>query len=184
MIRNTRSRYGVVTISLHWLMAFAIIGMFCLGLWMVGLDYYSEWYKKGPDIHRSVGVLLFLLLFFRLGWRLANSHPQPEPNVKNWEVMAAVTVHWALYILIFVIAITGYLISTADGRSVEVFNWFSVPATVTSIPDQAETSGDLHYILAVSLMLLAGLHALAAIKHHFYDKDKTLVRMLGKKKGS
>lgn len=148
---------------------------------MVGLDYYSEWYKKGPDIHRSLGVLIFSLLLFRLLWRFVNPLPRSEPNLKAWEVRTAFIVHWALYMLVAAIAMTGYLISTADGRSVDVFGWFSVPATITTIPDQSELSGDLHYILAIALIVLVGLHALAAVKHHYYDKDKTLVRMFGKK---
>ncbi len=180
MIKNTVNSYGIVGVAIHWLMALVIIGMFCLGLWMVDLDYYSEWYKTGPDIHRSIGVLVFLTMIFRLTWRLTNKHPKAEPNLKTWEIRSATLVHVLLYILVILIAISGYLLSTADGRAVLVFNWFSVPASITSIEDQANLSGKLHYLLAISLMVLAGIHALAALKHHFYDKDKTLVRMFGK----
>jgi|TARA_B110000483_G_scaffold242295_2_gene327653 cytochrome b561 len=180
MIKNTSDRYGIIAVLIHWIMALVIIGMLCLGLWMVELDYYSPWYETGPDIHRSIGILIFLALIFRLFWRLTNIQPKPEPKLKTWEIRSAAAVHWLLYILIILIATTGYLLSTADGRSVLVFNWFSLPAKITSIPDQANLSGRLHYLLAISLMVLAGLHALAALKHHFYDKDKTLVRMFGK----
>lgn len=180
MIKNTENSYGLVSILIHWVMALVIIAMFCLGLWMVELDYYSEWYKQGPDIHRSIGVLVFMALLFRLLWRLICPSPKPEPSLGRWERVAALAVHWLLYLLLLLIIVSGYLISTADGRSVQVFSWFSVPATLTSIENQEDISGELHYIFAVSLMLLVSIHALAALKHHFYDRDQTLLRMLGK----
>lgn len=181
MIKNTEQSYGIVSILLHWLMAIAIIGTFILGLWMVELDYYSEWYKSAPDFHRSIGIFIFIVLIFRFIWRLINVVPKAEPNLKKWEVKSSHFVHFLIYLLVVVIVITGYLISTADGRSVDVFGLFEVPATITSITDQADRAGDLHYYLGVFLMVLASIHALAALKHHFIDKDKTLSRMLGKK---
>ena len=71
------------------------------------------------------------------------------------------------------------MISTADGRGIEVFNWFEVPALPALIEQQEDVAGLVHYWLATSLIVLAGVHALAALKHHFINKDKTLLRMLG-----
>ena len=78
----------------------------------------------------------------------------------------------------FLIVLSGYLISTADGRSIEVFNWFEIPAFVTPIENQEDLAGDVHFYLASTLMVLVALHGLAALKHHFLDKDATLKRML------
>jgi len=88
--------------------------------------------------------------------------------------------HHALYLLVFLIGIRGYLISTADGRALSVFGWFEIPALVTSVDNLEDRAGDVHYLLAVALMILAGVHALAALKHHFIDRDATLTRMLGR----
>ena len=63
MLKNSVSAYGWAAIILHWLTALAIIALFALGLWMVGLTYYSPWYNTAPDIHRSIGILLMLLTF-------------------------------------------------------------------------------------------------------------------------
>jgi cytochrome b561 len=84
-----------------------------------------------------------------------------------------------LYALLFAVMISGYLISTADGRSIDVFGLFSVPATVTGLPGQADVAGDVHFVLAVTLVTVAAAHALAALKHHLLDRDRTLLRMLG-----
>ena len=84
--------------------------------------------------------------------------------------------------LLFAIMISGYLISTADGRGIDVFGLFQVPATLKGIPGQADIAGEVHFILAVSTITLAVIHALAAFKHHFVNRDRTLVRMLRARK--
>lgn len=177
---NTRSRYGVIAISLHWLVALAVIGLFGLGWWMVGLSYYDSWYRQGPNIHRSVGILLFIAMLVRLLWRLFTPQPRPLPEHGCWEVMASHTVHGLLYVLLFVAMISGYLITTADGSSINVFGWFAVPSVTGRVRGMEDTAGTVHYWSTWALVVLAGLHALAALKHHFVDRDATLKRMVGR----
>lgn len=177
--RNNQTQYGWVAIVLHWLMAPAIIGLFVLGWWMRQLSYYDPWYQQAPTIHKSIGVLLLLLLLLRLLWRLVNTTPQIEPGIRRWQVVAAKGAHNLIYLLLFAIMLSGYLISTADGRAIEVFNWFSVPATFQGIPNQEDIAGTVHEILAWSLIILVAIHALAALKHHFINRDNTLLLMLG-----
>lgn len=180
MWRNTEDSYGAVAIGIHWLMAMVIPGLFALGLWMVDLTYYDAWYKRAPEIHKGIGVLLFLALLFRVLWRTMNPRPHPEPSLSRFERIAASRTHIALYLLLFAVTLSGYLISTADGRPIDVFGLFQVPATLAGIPNQADVTGQIHLILAISLVSLAGVHALAALKHHFIDRDRTLARMLGR----
>lgn len=78
------------------------------------------------------------------------------------------------------ILISGYLISTADGKPINVFGLFNVPATLTDAGSQADLAGNVHLWLAWSVVVLSVVHGLAALKHHFIDKDATLKRMLGK----
>ncbi len=178
--RNTHDHYGAVAIALHWLMAIAVVGLFALGLWMTGLTYYDAWYTTGPEIHKGVGVLLFLVLIARLAWRLASPPPKPLPTLSPLERRASGLVHGLLYVLLLATMLTGYLISTADGRPVDVFGIFAVPATLTGLPNQADIAGDVHLALAIATIALASLHALAALKHHWIDRDRTLLRMLGR----
>ncbi|KPP99855.1 MAG: cytochrome B561 [Marinobacter sp. HL-58] len=178
-VRNTANRFGVVSISLHWLVAIAVFGLFGLGFWMVDLSYYDDWYRTGPDIHRSIGILLFAAMGLRLAWRLANPVPGPLPNHTRFEVLAAHAAHLVLYLLVFVAMISGYLISSADGSSVSVFDWFQVPSMTGQVKGLEDTAGVVHYWSTWALVVLAGLHSLAAVKHHFIDRDDTLRRMLG-----
>ncbi|WP_108650142.1 cytochrome b [Dongshaea marina] len=161
----------------HWLSAVVVIGLFILGLWMVELDYYSSWYQVAPHWHKSIGLCLVFFTLFRLGWKLLTPHPAIQG--KRWEIITAQTVHQLLYLLLFILFVSGYLISTADGRSIAVFNWFSIPGAGELFADQADIAGMVHYYTALALISLAGLHALAALKHHFIDRDNTLKKMIG-----
>ena len=178
--RNSPERYGLLSILLHWLVAVVVFGMFGLGLWMVELDYYSGWYKTAPDLHKSIGLSLLAVMLLRLLWRVASPPPLPLASHDQKTQRAGKAAHWLLYAGLFALMLAGYLISTADGRGISVFGWFEVPASLTSIPDQEDVAGVVHEWLAWALVVLAGLHALAALKHHFIDRDATLMRMLGR----
>lgn len=179
-LRNDTERYGLVAVLLHWLVALTVFAMFGLGLWMTSLTYYDPWYRSGPALHKSIGVLLFVVMLARLGWRLYSPPPPPLPSHTLFERAAAHTVHLWLYLMLFALMLSGYLISTADGRAVEVFGLFSIPATITSIPQQEDLAGTIHLYLAMFLMSLVMLHVAGALKHHFIDRDRTLRRMLGR----
>ncbi len=174
--RNTGKGYGWVAIALHWLVALVVFGLFGLGLWMVELSYYDPWYRQAPAIHKALGVLLFLAVVGRLAWRGLN--PLPALPGGRLERLAARLVHGAMYVLLLAVMAAGYLISTADGSAIDVFGLFSVPATVTDLPDQEDIAGDVHRWLAWTLIALVGLHTIAAFKHQFIDRDGTLMRML------
>lgn len=180
MLRNSSHSFGLLTISLHWLMAVVIVGLFCLGLYMTDLTYYDRFYKLAPWIHKSVGVLLFFALIGRWIWHRFSPPPALLPAAR-WEQRIAKLTHKIFYLLIIAVAFSGYLISTAKGQGIDVFNWFTLPALPPLLPDQEDLAGEIHEILTYLLILLAAAHAGAALKHHFWNKDATLKRMLGQK---
>ena len=180
-LRNSSSRYGWVSIVLHWGVALAVFGLFALGLWMVGLDYYSAWRKDAPDLHKSIGITLFAIMLVRIVWRLLSPPPPPLASYSRLTRIGAAFGHAFLYLGLFAVMIAGYLISTADGVGIPVFGLFEIPAVVSGLPDQADTAGVVHLYLAWVLVVFAGLHGVAAFKHHFIDRDATLTRMLGRK---
>lgn len=119
-------------------------------------------------------------MVFRLAWRWANKKPQSLPGVSRFEHSIATLVHWTINLLIFLVILSGYLISTADGRPIEIFGIVTIPATVYRFEQQEEIAGDMHLLLAFILIGLSALHVLAAVKHHFIDRDRTLARMFGR----
>lgn len=179
-LRNSEQHYGWLAVVLHWLVAVVVVGLFALGFWMVDLSYYDEWYRKGPDLHRSIGLVLFAVVVFRLLWRLVNKGPRPLASHKRWEVVSAHLAHGLLYVLMFVAMVSGYLITTADGSSISVFGWFEVPSLTGRIKGMEDVAGAVHYWSTWALVGLAGIHAQGALKHHFVDRDETLRRMSGR----
>lgn len=179
LLRNTPHQFGRIAVLLHWSMALAIYGMFALGLWMVSLGYYDSWYHDAPEIHKSIGVLLLLTLIIRLVWRVISPPPRPLSSHSPLVRISSVVAHLLLYTLLLAILISGYLISTADGKPIAVFSWFTLPALFSGAGEQADLAGDIHLWLAWSVVILSILHGLAAIKHHVIDRDNTLKRMSG-----
>jgi len=175
-LRNKPYDFGLVSMLLHWLMAILIIGLFFLGKYIVDLDYYNPWYIKAPELHLGLGVIVALLLAIRMGWRLSN--PLPQITGKPWEKYAALWVHRAFYIMIAGIVISGYFTTTAEGTGLSVFSWFDIPASFYGHPNQEDIAGMVHEWLANLMIALVVIHSLAALKHHFINRDSTLCRML------
>lgn len=178
--RNSPERYGHLSVLIHWLVALTVYGMFGLGLWMVTLGYYDGWYHKAPELHKSIGMVVLLVMVIRVLWRFISPPPASLAGYTRLTRISALAAHLLLYLLLFAILISGYLISTADGKPISVFGLFDVPATLSDFGAQADLAGTLHLWLAWGVVILSVLHGLAALKHHFIDKDVTLMRMLGK----
>ena len=177
-IKNSTDSFGILTILIHWLMALIIIALFIVGKYMVDLDYYDSYYHIAPWWHKSFGLLIAFLLLFRILWRMINPKVSELDSYRPIEIKAATIMQYLLYLLILLCCISGYMISTAEDAGVSFFDWFDVPALVSNGEQQADFAGEIHEYATLALIILAGLHALGALKHHFIDKDKTLVRIL------
>lgn len=174
--RNTTQNYGWIARGLHWLVAATVLGMFGLGLWMRGLDYYDPWYQPAPELHISIGLLLMGAMVLRVVWKATNPKPAPIGDNRIEQKLASLA-HVGLYIVLFALMITGYLYATAEGRPAGIFGVIQVPA----VPGSAIVKGYIgwvHEYLAYMIMALTGLHTAAALKHHFIDRDNTLRRMM------
>lgn len=176
MLKNTENNYGLIAIVMHWVSVLLVFGLFGVGWWMVELDYYSEWYRTAPYWHKSIGLLFATFIIFRLLWKAFNRTPKGLGSTIEKKI--AKLAHAVLYALMLAIFFSGYLISTADGRGIDVFDWFTVPGFGEFVSNQEDIAGLVHEYLAYGLITLVVLHAIAALKHHFIDKDEVLIRML------
>ncbi len=176
-LKNTTQNFGMIAILLHWLMALIIIAMFILGKYMVDLDYYDTYYHIAPWWHKSFGLLIAFLWLFRLFWKLSNPKVKPLSTHTKKELLAAKTLQIVLYVLILVCCFSGVMISTAEGAGVSFFDLFEIPAFLANGESQAEFAEEVHEFATTGLIILAAVHMLAALKHHFIDKDKTLIRI-------
>ncbi|MBL28575.1 MAG: cytochrome b [Rhodospirillaceae bacterium] len=178
MLANGPDRYGLVSKLLHWLIAAGIVGLVILGWWMVGLSYYDAWYNRGLALHRAFGLIVLALAILFVGWRLLSPPPRLQQTLKPWERAAANTVHVVLLAAMVAIPTSGYFISTSAGAGVPIFGLFEVPA-LTAVPDRLrDLAIAVHYYLAYGVIAVAAMHAGAALKHQFIDRDGTLKRML------
>ncbi len=179
MLRNSATRYGTVARLLHWSIALLLAVVFGLGWWTTELSYYDPLYRTVPHLHRSLGILVTLLIVVRIGWALWDRKPEMSQSMPRWQRLAARGGHWALYILMVLVPVTGYLMSTADGRPVDVFGLFQVPAILPPASGRESIAGAWHYYLAFGGAWLVLLHIAAALKHQFVDRDGTLRKMIG-----
>lgn len=177
VLKNTAREYSLLAKLIHWVSAVVVLGLFALGLWMMSLDYYDPWYQTGPNVHMGIGFLLVVVTVLRLAYRLLVRYPPPIP-APQWQMWVAKVIHLAFYLLIFLMFVTGYLIVTSKGEPLPIFNWFSLPAIATGFENLEDKMGDVHEWMAYLIIGLATVHALAALKHHFIDKDGTLKRMI------
>ncbi|WP_111642298.1 cytochrome b [Marinimicrobium alkaliphilum] len=179
MLTDKRSGYGLVSILFHWITAILVVGLFGLGLYMVGLSYYDAWYQKGPPLHISLGLTLMLLMVARVLWRLINwRKPAPLPEHSRAVIWGSGAVQLLLYIMIFTVIITGYLMTTSDGRPARLFDLMRFPVLIRLGPDGVDRAGLIHFWCAWGIIVLASLHGIAALIHHFVWRDRTLMRMI------
>jgi cytochrome b561 len=175
--RNSTSSYGAVAKFLHWGIVILIIVQYFL----------AEAAEELPDgagkldmitRHKSFGMLLLLLALARIGWKLANRGLPPPVPMPNGQRIAAAAGHGLLYLLLLAQPISGWIMSSAAGYPVSLFGLVDFPALVGENHDLHESLEEVHELLFTALAVVALLHALAALYHHFFMKDDTLRRML------
>ena len=173
-------RYGGVAIALHWVTALLITGSFTLGLSMVGMPLGRQklqWYAW----HKWVGITVFLLTCARLAWRWKHPAPAP-PSMPRWQERAASLAHGALYALLLVIPLSGWIYSSSTGVQVVYLGLFPLPDLVPKDRALASVLLALHITLNFMLFSLVCIHAAAALRHHFVDRDTVLTRMLPRRR--
>ncbi|MDX1571955.1 MAG: cytochrome b [Xanthomonadales bacterium] len=180
---NTETAWGWVAQLLHWAMAGLI-------LFNIGLGWYAEQLGRSPQqlklflLHKSVGLTVLGLVALRLAWRVPQVSPQLSPVTKAWERNAARASHALLYLLMFAIPISGWIMNSAANVPLRWFGWIEVPGLVEPNEELKEIAETVHVWLAWSLAGLVTVHFAAALHHHFRKRDDVLRRMLPLKRST
>ena len=174
--RNSALRYGYVAQTLHWTVVGLLIVQVTLGKIADGLPLGLEKLALLAR-HKSFGITILGLAIIRLAWRLFD-RPPPLPPMPRWQHVAAHLNHWALYVLLFAMPLTGWMMSSASNYPVSWFGLVQLPDLVAPDRSLKEQFEDVHELLANVLITLALLHIAAALKHQFIDRDGLLFRML------
>lgn len=176
-MNNPHDRYGSASIAMHWLMLLLLAAVYaCIEL--------REFWPRGSDPrealkawHFMLGLGVLVLVAMRLALRLAGPVPriQPPPGVVQRYIAA--TMHVALYVFMIAMPLLGWLALSAEGKAVGLFGW-QLPALVGTDGPLADAAGELHETIGTVGYYLIGLHAAAALLHHYVIRDDTLRRML------
>lgn len=170
------STYTPVAKGLHWLMAALIIGLLVLGIYMHELPLSPEKLQL-YSWHKWAGVTVFLLVWLRLAWRLTHRPPALPETMSPLMRLAAHTGHAALYALMVVIPLSGWLMSSAKGVQTVWFGVLPIPDLLGRDKELGNLLQWVHKGLNITLMLTLAGHVGAALWHHFVLKDDTLRRM-------
>ncbi|QEL64827.1 cytochrome b561 [Oryzomicrobium terrae] len=167
--------YTRTAILLHWLVALLIFAAFPLGMYMADLPFSPNKLQLF-SYHKWIGITVLLLVAIRLAWRATHAAP-PAPAGPRWQQVAATAVHHLLYVLMLVVPLSGWLMSSAKGFQTVWFGVLPLPDLVAKDKALGDLLREVHELLNYTLLALVAAHVGAALKHHFIDKDGLLDRM-------
>ncbi len=174
---STASGYTGVAKFLHWLILLLLIAQFIFA-WVMPEIRRDTPVTTLISLHFTFGILILAVAIVRLAWRATHGEPVPEDGLPPWKTQSARIVHWALYALLFVVPLLGWMDASRRGMPVVMFGLELPKLLATRAPGWGWT-GDVHGLLANYVMLaLVGLHVVAALYHHFMRGDGVLKRML------
>lgn len=168
--------YSSSSIFFHWLIALIVIPM------VIGSFFLEEVPKAYQPlaylIHKSMGLTVLLLMLLRMISILYNGKPPLPDTVPAWQKIVSHLVHYGLYFFVILMSLSGWIMSTAANRPPSYFGLFTIPFPGI-VPNEAFSNlmVDVHITVAWIIIALLVLHIAGAIKHHFIDKDKVLLRM-------
>ena len=174
---NSPNRYTPTAIALHWLAALLIFSAFPLGLYVHEMAL-SPLKLKLLSYHKWLGVTIFLLTVARIAWRATHTPPPLAATIPLWQQQVAHVLHLLLYILLLLIPLSGWLMSSAKGFPGVYLGLVQLPDLVGKDKALGELLEEAHEMLNFGMIALVGMHVGAALKHHFIDRDDTLRRML------
>jgi cytochrome b561 len=176
-LRNTMDSYGSVAKFFHWLIALLVIGMIIVGFSMGSIEDTSL-KSIVYNVHKSTGLTVLVLMVLRLLWRLINPTPQLPATTLVWQKIAARTSHFLLYLVLIIMPLSGWIMSTAAGHPPN-FWWIAkinCPWVPLSKP-LASFFSEVHTALAFTIATLVVIHFCGAMKHFLIDRDHVLQRM-------
>ena len=178
MAGGTEERYTRVAIGLHWLIALLLMAQFAFGWYLHEIPRGVPERGYFVNIHKSTGMLLGLLILFRLLWRLTHKVPPLPDSVPRWERRAAAVSHVLLYVLMIVMPLSGYIASNFSKWGVKFFNVLEFPPWGFEDKQIYAFFNDTHFVTSWLLLVAVILHVLAALKHALIDRDMVFSRML------
>jgi cytochrome b561 len=169
--------YTRTALVLHWAIAVLIFVAFPLGVYMHGLPL-TPLKLRLINYHKWLGIVALMLAALRVAWRLFHRPPALPALMPRWEQSAAFAMHLALYALILLAPLSGWLMSSAEGFRTVLFGVIPLPDLIAKDKEFGRYLLELHENLDYLLIALVGLHIAAALKHHYLERDNVLRQMI------
>ena len=177
-MRNTNEKYGKVAIILHWLMALMVIALVFIGFNLDDIEKPLKFTIIG--LHKATGTLVLILALFRWYWMISNESPAPVESMSKAEIGISHATKWILMLALIGMPLSGIIMSMFAGHSIDIYGLFEISPMLEKNIDTAKAFGSLHELGGYAISIVIALHILAALKHHFINKDNVLKRMLGR----
>jgi cytochrome b561 len=177
-VRNSSQGYGTIAMALHW-----IVVLLVLGAWLTG-QFGDELPRGAPRetglfFHMSLGLTVVAFVIARLFWRLSDPPPAAEKSpLGAWGEWAGKAVHYFIYVALIAVPVAGIVVQFAQGHALPIFGLFEIASPWRPDRALAHDVKEVHEVLANGMMALIGLHAAAALAHHYIFRNRTLLRML------
>ena len=181
-------RYTTVAIALHWTIAVLLVGIVFYAWWMEGVreaafagEVSIERASAVYNWHKTIGLTILALSLGRLAWRLGHAPPALPPGMPGWERFAARFTHVAFYAIMIGAPIAGYVTASSFGNAFPILAFNAVELPKLPVPQTEafqETAGSVHGAVGWVILVLLAVHAGAALKHHFVNRDGVLARMI------
>ncbi len=176
-LRNTPTRYGAIVQTFHWLTVFLVGAAYLLGEGGPESRVYSDERAFTLSLHETFGTLVLVVLVLRLIWRVFERPPQDPPS-PAWMTIASRVVHWLLYALLAAVPLTAIFGAWFEGHPINLLGLGDIGPLTSLSHDFGRTITELHTTLGNVIIWVAGLHAAAALFHHFFMRDRVLLSML------
>jgi cytochrome b561 len=170
-------RYGAVAQAFHWATAVLVLVAFIYGPGGSEQRVYSAARDFDRQLHETLGVTILAVVLLRLLWRLVDTRPDP-PDIARWMEVASKAVQALLYALLVALPVTAVMGAWLEGHPLTLLAGARIPPFVAESHDLGRTIASIHGWLGDAVMWVAGLHASAALYHHFVFRDGVLRSML------
>ena len=173
--RDSQRSFGWISIALHWVTAIIIFVLWYLGDSITAQE--SDLIDQRRHLHVSVATSAYLLLVFRIYWRFRTGHPHVSGQTLRIHLFAQ-AVHYILLVALAVMLISGPVMVWADGGTLSVFGFVSIPWPFAASPALHAQALAVHTFTGTTVISLTVLHIAGALKHLMFHEDETIIRMI------
>ncbi|GAO98285.1 hypothetical protein Cva_00934 [Caedimonas varicaedens] len=177
MLKNTQASWGIISRLFHWVIALMVVTLLTVGLIMTGMEPGAEKWKL-YGLHKATGMTVLALVILRLFWRVFNPVPALPKGLSQWQMIAAYANIYFLYLLLFCMPLSGFIMSVFGGHDIDYFGLVTIKAVTQGQTPLGILSHAVHITLAYVIIGVVSLHVAAALYHQFYLKNNLLRRMI------